>query len=135
MYGNIDREAAIQYVAMSSSCSPCLSCSSSFSCAYYAAEVKKEAPRRTAKRGRKMDRATFTTTIQRQQERDNRKRCAGPVPTRFFPSSVPSLPDVIELGGKLCRERGLPPRRTRKKEETRKGGGGGKNISRSSGKA
>jgi len=127
MYGNIDREVpAIQYPAFSLS----------FFFPLPRARIMRWQRKKKRYVGRRKDEegergsARNLTTTPRQQERDNREGRARPIPTRFFPSSV-LLSDVIELRGKLCRERG-PPRQSGKKEGTREKG---RNISCSSGKA
>lgn len=127
MYGNIDREVpAIQYPVFSLSFSLPLSRARIMR---WQRKKKRYVGRRRDEEGERIG-AQPHDDYPRQQERDNREGRARPVPTRFFPSSV-LLSDVIELRGKLCRERG-PSRQSGKKEGTREKG---RNISRFSGKA
>lgn len=126
MYGNIDREVpAIQYPAFSLSLSLPSFFSVSLSLSLSRARImrwqrkkKRYVRRRRDEEGERIG-AQPHDDYPRQQERDNREGRARPVPTRFFPSSV-LLSDVIELRGKLCRERGSPRQSEGRKREREK---------------
>jgi len=128
MYGNIDREVpAIQYPVISLLLALPLSLSLFLVRVLCGGKEKKREKRHTEDGGRgKGNRATSATTIQRRQERDNRGGCAGPVPTRFFPSSVLLFPTSSNSAGSYAagedqaaadrEERGNERRRRRRKE-------------------